>query len=121
MTILKFLGRILLGVLFEGIIGSFFNLVGDGISTLHRRITGTKKPTSPIEILEKKYLYKTIELTDNLNSELKSGQTGTILEVIDEKSALAEFYDRDGNQIEWNGESVFEISLNQFQMKKDPQ
>lgn len=69
-------------------------------------------------MLEKKYLYKRIELTDNLNEKLQSGQKGAILEIINKNKIFAEFYDKKGKQIEWNNELAFEILLNQFKLKK---
>ena len=80
--------------------------------------SGTKKPINSIKVLEKKYLYKKIELTDNLNEKLKAGRKGAILEIIDKNKVFAEFYDGKGKQIESNNELVFEIGMNQFRVKK---
>ncbi|MCB0486313.1 MAG: hypothetical protein KDC47_08970, partial [Flavobacteriaceae bacterium] len=77
-----------------------------------------KKSADPIKVLEKKYLYKEIELIDNLNSTLKSGLKGAIIEVIDEHRFFAEFYDLNGHQMEYNGEFVFKIGMNQFKLKR---
>ena len=79
--------------------------------------SGTKKPTDPIKVLEKKYLYKKIELTENLNSQLKSGLKGAVLEVINTDKVFAEFYDGKGKQIKRKNEFVFEIRMNQFKLK----
>ena len=118
MIILEFLGKIFIQILFEGIILEFFRLIGKGFNRLYKLIFGKKKLVDPIKILEKEYLYKKIELTDNLNPELKSGQKGVVLEIIDKEKVFAEFYDEKGKQIEWNNEIVFEIRINQFNLKK---
>ncbi|WP_136467976.1 hypothetical protein [Flagellimonas onchidii] len=118
MIILEILGRIFIEILWEGIIYGFFNLIGKGFSKLKELITGVKKPDNPIEVLEKKYLYKIIELTDNVNSKLKVGQRGAVMEIIDESKVFAEFYDQKGNLIEWDDELAFEIGMEQFRLKK---
>ena len=118
MIILEILGRIFVEILFKGIILGFFRIIGKGIDYLNAKLFGIKKSIEPIKVLEKKYLYKEIELTDNLNSKLKSGQKGAILEIIDKDKVFAEFYDQNGKQIEWNDELVFEIGIRQFKLKK---
>jgi hypothetical protein len=118
MIIFEILGKIFIEFIFEGILRGFWNLIGNGLNKLDELIFGNKKPSDPTKILEKKYLYKKIELTDNLNEELKSGRKGAILEIIDKNRVLAEFYDGNGNQIERNNELVFEIKMNQFKLKK---
>ena len=118
MIIIEILGKIFIEILFEGIILGFFKLIGKGFNKLGELFSGTEKPIDPIKTLEKKYLYKKIELTDNLNEELKLGQNGAVLEIIDKNKVFAEFYDKKGKQIEWNNELVFEIGMNQFRLKK---
>jgi len=118
MIILEILGKIFVEVLFEGILLGFWKIIGKGWNKLGEIIFGNKKPVDPIKVLEKKYLYKKIELTDDLNSKLKSGQKGAVLEIINRDKVFAEFYDGKGNQIEWNNELVFEIGMNQFKLKK---
>jgi len=118
MIILEIFGRIFVEFLFKGIILGFFKQIGKGLSRLNELIFGIKKPNDPIKVLEKKYLYKEIELTDNLNGKLKSGQKGVVLEIIDKDKIFAEFYDGNGKQIEWNDELVFEIDMAQFKLKK---
>jgi hypothetical protein len=40
-----------------------------------------------------------------------------ILEVINRNRLFAEFYDRNGNQIEWRNKIVFKIGMKQFKIK----
>lgn len=115
----EILGRIFVEIIFEGIILGIYRLLKKGVEWIKVNIFGFQpKPTSPQKPLDKKLLYKKIELTENLNSVLKSGQIGAILEVINKDVVFAEFYDIHGNQIEWNDELVFEVKMNQFQLKK---
>ena len=118
MIIFEILGKIFIEVIFEGILLGFWKLIGQGLNKLDELIFGNKKSPDPIKILGNKYLYKEIELTENLNTELQSGQKGAILEIINRNKVFAEFYDGKGNQIEWNNELVFEIGMKQFKLKK---
>ena len=118
MIIFEILGKIFIEILFEGIILGFFRLIGKVFNKLGELFLGTKKPIDPIKVLEKKYLYKKIELSENLNEQLKSGQKRAVLEIIDKNKVFSEFYDNKGKQIEWNDELVFEIEMNQFRLKK---
>ena len=115
----EILGRIFVEIIFEGIIVGTYRLLKKVVEWVKVNIFGFRsKPTDPKKALEKKLLYKKIELTENLNSSLKSGQIGVILEVINQDKVFAEFYDRKENQIEWDDELVFEIKMNQFKIKK---
>ena len=115
----EIIGRIFVEFIFEGIILGIYRLWKKAVEFIRVNIFGFKpKPIDPKKALEKKLLYKKIELTENLNSELKSGQKGAILEVINKDKVFAEFYDRNGKQIELNNELVFEIGINQFKLKK---
>jgi len=118
MIVLEILSEIFVEFLFKGVILGFFRLIGKAIDSLKATLFGIKKTLDPLKILEKKYLYKEIELTDNLNPILKSGRKGAILEVIDKDKVFAEFYDLKGKQIEWNNVLVFEIGMEQFKLKK---
>jgi hypothetical protein len=104
-------------IILEGIIYKLFRFIGKGFNKLGELFTGTKKKVEPIKMLEKKFLYKKIELTKNLNEKLKSGQKGAVLEIINENKIFAEFYNKKGKQIELNNELVFEIGMNQFKLK----
>ncbi|MCI2230028.1 MULTISPECIES: hypothetical protein [Polaribacter] len=105
-------------IILEGIIYKFFRFLGKGFNKMGELFTGTKKEIEPIKILEKKFLYKKIELTKSLNERLKSGQKGVVLEIINKNKIFAEFYDKKGKQIELNNKLVFEIGMNQFRLKK---
>jgi len=82
MIILEILGKIFVQILFEGIIHGFFRLIGKGFNKLNNLFSRTETPIDPIKALEKKYLYKNIELTEYLNEELISGRNGTVMEII---------------------------------------
>ena len=115
----EILARIFVEIIFQGIILGTFRLLKKGVEWFKVKIFGFQpKPIEPKKALEKKLLYKNIELTENLNSKLKVGQKGVILEVIDKNKVFAEFYDRNGNQIELNRELVFELGTKQFKLKK---
>ena len=51
----------------------------------------------------RRYFYKNIELTVNLNKQLKFGVEGVVLEIIDKDKVFAEFYESKGetNWVEW--------------------
>ena len=115
----EIIGRIFVDFIFHGIILGIYRLFKKGFEFIRVKVFGLKaKPIKPKKVLEKKLLYKNIELTENLNSDLKVGQKGAILEVIDKNKVFAEFYDRNGKQIELNNELVFEIGIKQFKLKK---
>ena len=118
MIIFEIIGKIFIDIILEGIVYGFFRIIRKGFNKLGELFTGTKKEIKPIKILEKKLLYKKIELTENLNEKLKNGQKGVVLEIINEDKIFAEFYDNKGKQIELNNEIVFQIKMNQFKLKK---
>lgn len=72
-----------------------------------------------MKALEGKYLYQEVELTENLHSGLSVGRKGAVLEIIDRDTVFAEFYDEKGNQVEWNGETVFEVGIHQLKLKSN--
>jgi len=116
--VVEIIGRILVEFIFEGIILGIYRIFKKGIEFIRVKVFGFKaKPIKPKKALEKKLLYKNIELTENLNSELKAGQKGAILEVIDDNKVFAEFYNSNGKQIELKNELVFEIGIKQFKLK----
>ncbi|PPK95816.1 hypothetical protein LY01_01409 [Nonlabens xylanidelens] len=118
MIIFEVIGEIFVEVIFNEILIKVWKFIGKVFNKIGDLFSGTKKVIDPIKVLEKKYLYKKIELTDNLNEVLKSGVKGSILEIIDRNKLFAKFYDGNGNQIEWNNKLVFEIKMNQFKLKK---
>jgi hypothetical protein len=115
----EIIGRIFVEFIFQGIILGIYRLFKKGVEFIRVNVFGLQaKPIKPKKVLDKKLLYKNIELTENLNSDLKVGQKGAILEVIDKSKVFAEFYDGNGKQIELNNELVFEIGVKQFKLKK---
>jgi hypothetical protein len=78
----------------------------------------SEEPINP-----KKRILKTISIqrnrpTENLNSKIITGQKGDF-RVINRNRVFAEFYDRNGNQIEWRNKIVFKIGMKQFKIKKN--
>lgn len=117
--LVEIIGRIFVEFIFEGIIIGIYKLFKKCIEFIRVKVFGLKaKPEKKGKVLENKLLYKNIELTENLNSELKIGQKGTILEIINKNKVFAEFYDLKGKQIEVNNKLVFEIRMKQFKIKK---
>ena len=117
--LIELIGRIFVEFIFEGIIIGIYKLFKKCVEFIRVKVFGLKaKSVKQEKKLEKKLLYKNIELTENLNNELKIGQKGTILEIINKNKFFAEFYDKDGKQIELNNELVFEIGIKQFKLKK---
>ena len=118
MIIFENIGKIFIDIILEGIIYGFFRLIGKGLNKIGELFSGTEKKINRIKMLKKKLLYKKIELTENLNKKLKSGQIGDVLKIINEHKILAIFYDKNGKQIEFNSKLVFGIKMNQFKLKK---
>ncbi|WP_440881155.1 hypothetical protein [Tenacibaculum sp. C7A-26P2] len=113
----EILVRIFVEIIFEGIIVGIYRLFKRAIEFIRIRVFGFQpKPITPKKALENKLLYKRIELTENLNSVLKAGQIGAILEIINKEKVFAEFYDEKGNQIEINGDLVFKVGINQLRL-----
>lgn len=115
----EILAKIFVEIFFKGIILGTMNFLNKVLNFIWCKITGSKKSqnkTNSKTILEKKLLYKKIELTENLNSALKKGLQGIVLEVIDKDTVFAEFYDNNKRQIEVNNELVFEIRITQFRL-----
>lgn len=116
MIVLEILGQLIAQILVEGILKGSFRLMRKGAWRIKALVTGVKGPVPQIESLERKYLYKKIRLTVDLNPKLVSGKQGVILEVINENKVFAEFYDELGNQIEFGNDSVFEVGMKHFRL-----
>ncbi len=111
--------RVFVEIIFEGIIVGIYKLFLKVIEFIRVKVFGFEPKTlKQKKWVSEKLLYKNIELIDNINSKLKTGQKGTILEIIDKDKVYAEFYDSKGKQIEVNNELVFEIRIKQFKLKK---
>jgi hypothetical protein len=118
MIIAEVIGELIGRALAEGIFYSFIKLTKNTYYFLRKLLFRIEKPINPKKEFEKQFLYKEIELIENLNSKLTTGQKGVILEVINRNKVFAEFYDRNGNQIEWRNKIVFKIGMKQFNIKK---
>jgi hypothetical protein len=118
MIIAELIGELIGRAFAEGIFYGFLKITRNTCYFLREFIFGIEKPINPKKEFDKQFLYKEIELTENLNSKLISGQKGVILEVINRNRVFAEFYDRNGNQIEWRNKIVFKIGMKQFKIKK---
>ena len=113
--------RIFVEIIFKGIILTTLNFLNNGLNFIWYKVMGQKKSGSkkdPKAQLEKKLLYRKIELTENLNSSLKKGQHGVVLEIIDKDKVFAEFYDHNKRQIEVDNELVFEVGIKQFRLNE---
>jgi len=115
--VLGFLGGILELIFIDLFFGGL-KFIYNQFAKLFRNIFGIRAKDTRSEIeklnerLEKKYLYKNITLTENLNSKLTKGLKGAILEIIDDENVFAEFYEQNTKkQIEYNNEIVFKVSL----------
>lgn len=119
MPLLEFLIEWFVQIILEGLIFGGIRRIGRGINYLKDRLCGKKKPADPMKALEGKYLYQEVELTENLHSGLSVGRKGAVWEIIDRDTVFAEFYDEKGNQVEWNGETVFEVGIHQLKLKSN--
>ena len=68
--------------------------------------------------LEKKWLYKKVILRAKLEKGIEIGTNGTVTEIIDKKTVFAEFYNKNGEFIEIENESMFVINLSDLKLKK---
>lgn len=125
MVVFEFIGELLtmifVEIIFKGIILGALKLFNKGVNYIKHNILGLKLPKNEKNLktqLEKKLLYKKIELTQKLNSILKKGQQGVVLEIIYKDTVFAEFYDQDNQQIEIDNELVFEVRMNQFRLSE---
>ncbi len=112
------MGEIIAEILFKYVIGGIWlglNAIYDWIKGL---IFGIPKNEVERKRIEKKWLYKKVTLKKQLDNGLKSGTTGTVMELIDNKTAFVEFYDKQGKFIEIYNELMFKIKLNSIKLKK---
>ena len=119
--IFELIAKFFADIIFEGLIKGLFRLLSKGFDFIRYDIFGLRKEEktrNPIIDLEKKFLYKTIELTEDFNSTFKKGQRGAVLEIIDKEKVYAEFYDQNKKQIEVDNLIAFEVRINQFRLEK---
>lgn len=119
MLLFEIIGEFLFGVVFEGIVmGTLRSLKKVWNRTVHKVPKLPLTQADAIKALEKKILYKNVVVTKDINPGIRAGVKGTILEVIDTKRVFAEFYDLDGQQIEYEGDIVFEVGMDQLKVVK---
>jgi hypothetical protein len=113
----KLLVRIVVEIIFEGIILGTLNFLNKGLNFIWCKVTGKKKSENkpnPKAQLKKQLLYEKIELTENLNSSIRKGQHGVVLEIIDKDTVFAEFYDYNKRPIEVDNKLIFIVGIKQF-------
>lgn len=119
MLLFEIIGEFLFGVVFEGIVmGTLRSLKKVWNRTVHKVPKLPPTQADAIKALEKKILYKNVVVTKDINPGIRAGVKGTILEVIDTKRVFVEFYDLDGQQIEYEGDIVFEVGMDQLKVVK---
>ncbi len=91
------------------------NAIYDWIKAL---IFGIPKNEVERKRLEKKWLYKKVSPRQQLKNGIESGTIGTVMEIIDNKTAFVEFYDHKGEFIEIDDELAFKIELKNIKLKK---
>jgi len=67
---------------------------------------------------DKKWLYKKVSPKEKLKNGIEIGTIGTVMEIIDNKTAFVEFYDQNGEFIEIDGELAFKVELKNIKLKK---
>ena len=70
------------------------------------------KPLTLGAIMTKPQQYDTFELAKDLNSVIRKGMQGVILEILSENIFEVEFVERDGTNLEFNGQKTFTIDAN---------
>ncbi|NER11796.1 hypothetical protein, partial [Muriicola jejuensis] len=68
--------------------------------------------------IAKKWLYRKVSPKKTLQNGIETGTTGTVMELIDNKTAFVEFYDRNGELIEIDNELAFKVDLKNIKLKK---
>jgi hypothetical protein len=104
-----FLGEIIAGIWFV------LNSIYDWIKGV---IFGIPKIEVEKKRLEKKWLYKKVILRKKLENGIEIGTNGTVMEVIDKKTAFTEFYNQNGEFIEIGNELMYKVKLSKLKLKK---
>ena len=93
-----------------------------GLNSIYDWIKGLIFGIPKIEVekkrLEKKWLYKKVVLREKLENGIEVGTNGTVMEIIDKKNVLAEFYDKNGEFIEIENKLMFKIKIINLKLKK---
>ncbi|MEO9512740.1 MAG: hypothetical protein ABJN84_16035 [Flavobacteriaceae bacterium] len=112
------MGEIIAEIFVKWILGGIWvglNMIYDWIKGL---IFGIPKNEVERKRLEKKWLYKKVNPKEKLKNGIESGTDGTVMEIIDNKTAFVEFYDQQGEFIEIDGELAFKVELKNIKPKK---
>ena len=112
------MGEIIGEIIFKYIIAGIWlglNAIYDWIKGL---IFGIPKNEVERKRLEKKWLYKKVSPRGKLKNGIESGTIGTVMEIINNKTAFVEFYDQKGEFIEIDGELAFKLELKNIKLKK---
>ncbi len=81
-------------------------------------IFGIPKNVVERKRIEKKWLYKKVSPKEKLKNGIAVGTIGTVMEIIDKKTAFVEFYDQNGEFIEIDNELAFKVELKNIRLKK---
>ena len=112
------MGEIIGEILFKYVISGIWI----GLNSIYDWIKGIIFGIPKIEVekkrLEKKWLYKKVVLKEKLENGIEVGTNGTVMEIINEKTVFAEFYDKKGEFIEIENELMFKIKLSNLKLKK---
>lgn len=112
------MGEIIAEIFVKWILGGIWvglNMIYDWIKGL---IFGIPKNEVERKRIEKKWLYKKVIPKEKLNNGIESETVGTVMEIIDNKTAFVEFYDQKGEFIEIDGELAFKVKLQNIKLKK---
>ena len=91
------------------------NMIYDWIKGI---VFGIPKNEVERKRLEKKWLYKKVNPKEKLENGIESRTVGTVMEIVDNKTAFVEFYDHKGEFIEIDGELAFKVELKNLKLKK---
>ncbi|KPM30797.1 Hypothetical protein I595_3294 [Croceitalea dokdonensis DOKDO 023] len=112
------MGEIIAEIFVKWILGGIWvglNMIYDWIKGL---IFGIPKNQVERKRIEKKWLYKKVSPKAKLKIGIETGTIGTVMEIIDSKTAFVEFYDQKGEFIEIGGELAFKVELKNIKLKK---
>lgn len=112
------MGEIIGEILFKYVIAGIWI----GLNSIYDWIKGVVFGIPKIEVekkrLEKKWLYKKVLLREKLENGIEIGTNGTVMEIIDKKTAFTEFYNPNGEFIEIGNELMYKVELSKLKLKK---
>ncbi|WP_108869520.1 hypothetical protein [Aquimarina aquimarini] len=112
------MGEIIMEIFLEWVIGGIWGMLNMMYDWIKGLIFGIPKNEVERKRIEKKWLYKKVALKKQLDNRIEIGTTGTVIELIDNKTAFIEFYDKQGELIEIDNELMFKIKLKNIKLKK---